>query len=59
MGTAGFVGILEAVNVMGSSYWLPVIVIDLIAPAFLTYVIFKMFKKLTFIKSGDLKLDCL
>ena len=57
MGTAGFVGILEAVNVMGSSYWLPIIVIDLIAPAFLTYVIFKMFKKLSFIKSGDLKLD--
>lgn len=57
MGTAGLVGILEAINVMGSSYWLALIVIDLIAPAFLTFVIFKMFKKLSIIKSGDLKLE--
>lgn len=57
MGTAGFVGIFEAVNVMGSNYWIPVIVIDIIAPAFLCFVIYKMFKKITFIKSGDLKLD--
>lgn len=57
MGTAGMVGILEAVNVMGSSYWLPLIVIDIIAPAFISFIIYKMFKKLSFIKSGDLKLN--
>ena len=57
MGTAGMVGILEAVNVMGSNYWVPLIVIDLVAPAFLTYVIYKAFKKLSLIKSGDLKLE--
>lgn len=57
MGTAGLVGIIEAINVMGSSYWLPVIVIDVLAPAFVTYVIYKMFKKLSLIKSGDLKLE--
>ena len=30
MGTAGLVGILEAVNVMGNNYWIPIIVIDLL-----------------------------
>ncbi|WP_282144992.1 PTS transporter subunit IIC [Thomasclavelia cocleata] len=57
MGTAGMVGILEAVNVMGTNYWVPLIVIDLVAPAFLTYGICKAFKKLSFIKNGDLKLE--
>lgn len=57
MGTAGMVGILEAVNVMGTNYWVPLIVIDLVAPAFLTYVIYKAFKKLSLIKNGDLKLE--
>lgn len=57
MGTAGMVGILEAVNVMGTNYWVPLIVIDLVAPAFLTYGIYKAFKKLSFIKNGDLKLE--
>ena len=51
------VGILEAVNVMGTNYWVPLIVIDLVAPAFLTYGIYKAFKKLSFIKNGDLKLE--
>ena len=57
MGTAGMVGILEAINVMGSNYWIPLIVIDIIAPAFISFVIYKMFKKLSFIKNGDLKLS--
>lgn len=57
MGTAGMVGILEAVNVMGTNYWVPLIVIDLVAPAFLTYGIYKAFKKLSFIKKGDMKLE--
>ncbi len=56
MGTA-MVGILEAVNVMGTNYWVPLIVIDLVAPAFLTYGIYKVFKKLSFIKKGDMKLE--
>lgn len=50
-------GDLEAVNVMGTNYWVPLIVIDLVAPAFLTYGIYKAFKKLSFIKNGDLKLE--
>lgn len=57
MGTAGMVGILEAINVMGNSYWIPLIVIDIIAPAFISFVIYKLFKKLSLIKGGDLKLN--
>lgn len=57
MGTAGMVGILEAVNVMGNNYWIPLILIDLIAPMFITWGIYKAFKKLRYIKPGYLKLD--
>lgn len=57
MGTAGLVGILEAINVMGSAYWIPVIVIDVIAPIVITFGIYKAFKKLKYIKNGYLKLN--
>lgn len=57
MGTAGLVGVLEAVNVMGNNYWIPLILIDLIAPMFITWGIYKAFKKLRYIKPGYLKLD--
>lgn len=57
MGTAGLVGILEAVSVMGNNYWIPLILIDLIAPMFITWGIYKAFKKLRYIKPGYLKLD--
>ena len=50
MGTAGLVGILEAINVMGSSYWIPIIVIDIIAPILITWLIYRSFKKLKYIK---------
>ncbi|MFV0393001.1 MAG: PTS transporter subunit IIC [Coprobacillaceae bacterium] len=56
MGTAGLVGILSAVEVMGNAYWIPIIIIDVIVPAVITYAIFKAFKKLKYIKNGDLKL---
>lgn len=57
MGTAGLVGILEAINVMGSAYWIPIIVIDIIAPIVITFGIYKAFKKLKYIKNGYLKLN--
>ena len=56
MGTAGLVGILEAVNVMGGNYWIPIVVVDIIAPAFISWTSYKMLKKCALIKSGDLKL---
>ena len=57
MGTAGLVGILEAVNVMGNNYWIPIIVIDLLAPMLISFGIYKAFRKLNYIKAGYLKLD--
>lgn len=57
MGTAGLVGILDAINVMGSQYWLPLIIIDIIAPAIITYVMYKAFRKLNYIRKGDLRLE--
>lgn len=56
MGTAGLVGIIAAIEVMGNSYWIPIVLINIITPAVLTYAIFKAFKKLNYIKKGDLKL---
>ena len=47
MGTAGLVGILEAVNVMGNNYWIPIIVIDLLAPMLISlWKFIKLFKKI-------------
>lgn len=57
MGTAGMVGILDAIDVMGTAYWLPLIMIDIIVPAIVTYVIYKAFRKLNYIKKGDLRLE--
>ena len=57
MGTAGLVGILEAINVMGNDYILPIILIDIIVPAILTYSFYKAFRKLNYIRKGDLKIE--
>ena len=57
MGTAGLVGILEAINVMGNNYWIPIIIVDIVAPMMITFGIYKAFKKLRYIKPGYLKLE--
>ena len=56
MGTAGLVGILEAVQVMGTSYWLPLIILDIIVPMAICWSMYRAFRKLNYIKSGDMKL---
>lgn len=56
MGTAGLVGLLECIQVMGSSYWLPLIIVDVIIPLVMCYSMYKAFRKLNYIKSGDLSL---
>lgn len=56
MGTAGLVGILSAIEVMGPTYWIPVILVDMILPALITYSLYRAFRRLNYIKSGDLKL---
>lgn len=56
MGTAGFVGPLSAIDVMGNHYWIPLLLVDIVAPALICYAIYKAFRKLNYIRSGDLKL---
>lgn len=56
MGTAGLVGVLSAIEVMGTSSWLIVIVFTIILPMILTLSIYKAFVKLGYIRSGDLKI---
>jgi hypothetical protein len=56
MGTAGLVGLIEAVSVMGKAYWIPLIIIDVIIPAIICYFMYRLFKKLGYIRSGDMKL---
>lgn len=56
MGTAGLVGLLECIQVMGPSYWLPLILVDVILPMAICWSMYKAFKKLRYIRSGDMKL---
>ena len=42
---------------MGNNYWIPIIVIDLLAPMLISFGIYKAFRKLNYIKAGYLKLD--
>ena len=56
MGTAGLVGLLECIQVMGSSYWLPLISVDVLIPMAICWSMYKAFRKLNYIKSGDMTL---
>lgn len=56
MGTAGLVGLLECINVMGTSYWLPLILVDVVCPMAICWSMYKAFRKLNYIESGDMKL---
>ncbi|MDD8048011.1 MAG: PTS sugar transporter subunit IIC [Thomasclavelia sp.] len=57
MGTAGLVGILEAVNTMGSNYAVIIVAVDIVLAGIITFVIYKGMRKLNYIKKGDLKLE--
>ena len=56
MGTAGLVGLLECIQVMGNDFWLPLIIVDVLVPMAICWSMYKAFRKLNYIKSGDLKL---
>ena len=56
MGTAGLVGLLDCIDVMGPNYWLPLIIVDVIIPMVICYGMYKAFRKLNYIKSVDMKL---
>ena len=53
MGTAGLVGLLDAIQVMGNQYWIPLILIDVIAPAILTFSFYKAFRPNTGISFSE------
>lgn len=56
VGTTAFVGFLESISIMGSKYWLPLLLVDLILPMTISWSLYRMFRKLNYIRSGDLKL---
>ena len=57
MGTAGMVGIIESISIMGHAYWFILVILDIVVPVVLCYGMYKAFKKLRYIKSGDLKIQ--
>ena len=59
MGTAGLVGQIGTIESMGVSSWqawVGVFVLEIIAPAILVFLIDLVFRKLNWIKEGDLKI---
>ncbi|MEG0366287.1 MAG: PTS sugar transporter subunit IIC, partial [Coprobacillus sp.] len=56
MGTAGLVGLLESIQVMGTSFWIPLLLVDVVLPMVICFSMYKAFRKLNYIRSGDLKL---
>ena len=56
MGTAGLVGLFECISVMGSSYWIPLILVDVVLPMAICWSMYKAFKKLRYIRPGDMKI---
>ncbi len=57
MGTAGLVGLIECISVMGSEYWVTLILLDIVLPMGISYGIYKLMRKYKLIKKGDLKLS--
>ena len=56
MGTAGLVGLFECISVMGSGYWIPLILVDVVLPIAICWSMYKAFKKLRYIRPGDMKI---
>lgn len=54
MGNMAFAGPLSIASTMGSSYWLMIIVVDILLPIVMCYSIYRAFKKLGWIHNGDL-----
>lgn len=56
MGTAGLVGLLECIQVMGVNYWIPLLLVDVVLPMIICYSLYRALRKLNYIRKGDLKL---
>ncbi len=59
MGTAGLVGLIECISVMGSDFWGTLLLLDVVLPILISYGIYKVMIKMKLIKKGDLKLSSL
>ena len=64
MGTCGFTGLLGAYNSMlqANGPWLSILYISLtciILPGVITFIVYKLFIRLGWIKDGDLKINML
>ena len=60
MGTCGLVGPIGVITAMpngGANMWTGILLVCLVLPAILTYVFGEIFRKIGWIKKGDLKLD--
>lgn len=57
MGTAGLVGLLECIQVMGSYYWLPLLMCDVLLPIVICLSMYRVLKKLHYIQNGDMRLS--
>jgi len=56
IGNVAFAGPLSIVSVMGNSYWLMVIIVDMLLPIIICYSIYRAFLRLGWIRAGDLKI---
>lgn len=56
MGTAGLVGLLECIQVMGANYWIPLLLVDVVLPMIICYSLYRALRKLNYMRKGDLKL---
>lgn len=59
MGTAGLVGLIECISVMGTQFWGTLILLDVVLPIFICYGMYKVMRKMKLIKKGDLRLSSL
>lgn len=57
MGMMALIGLTESIQIMGMSYWLPLILVDVLLPMAICYSMYKAFRKLNYIKSGDMHLS--
>ena len=58
MGTAGLVGVIGTIETMGFDnwqVWVSIVVLELVGPAVLVFLIDLLFRKLGWIKKGDLE----
>lgn len=57
MGLTGLLGLTDSFSIMATTYWIPLFLIDVVLPMVVCYSIYKAFRKLNYIKNGDLQIS--